>query len=71
MLPHDTSTVHSGYIVLHQNTFNECGPVMDWRPVHGVRCLSPNDSWDSLQPSRDPELDKRKKLYGLMDGKNR
>ena len=27
-----------------------CGPVMDWRPVQGVPCLSPNDSWD-------PELD--------------
>jgi len=34
-----------------------CGPVMDWRPVQGVPCLSPNDSWDRLQPLRDPKLD--------------
>ena len=27
-----------------------CGPVMDWRPVQGVPCLLPNDSWDRLQP---------------------
>ena len=30
-----------------------CGPVMDRRPVQGVR-LSPDDSWDRLQPHRDP-----------------
>jgi len=30
------------------------GPVMDWQPVQGVPCLSPNDSWDRL---RDPKLD--------------
>jgi len=27
-----------------------CGPVMDWWPVQGVPRLSPNDSWDRLQP---------------------
>ena len=27
-----------------------CGPVMDWRPVQDVHHLSPNDSWDRLQP---------------------
>ena len=27
-----------------------CGPVMDWRPVQGVPCLSPDDRWDRLQP---------------------
>ena len=30
-----------------------CGPVMDWRPVQGVPCLSPNDekiTQDYLQP---------------------
>ena len=26
-----------------------CGPVMDWRRVQGIPCLSPNDSWDSHQ----------------------
>ena len=31
-----------------------CGPVMDWRPVQGVPCLSPDDRWDRLQPPRDP-----------------
>ena len=31
-----------------------CGPVMDWRPVQGVPRLSPNDSWDRLQPPCDP-----------------
>ena len=31
-----------------------CGPVMDWRPVQGVPCLSPEDCWDRLQPPRDP-----------------
>ena len=25
------------------------GPVMYWRPVQDVPCLSPNDSWDRLQ----------------------
>ena len=34
-----------------------CGPVMDWRPVQGVPRLSPNDSWDKLQPTRDSKLD--------------
>jgi len=37
--------------------FSLCGPVMDWRPVQGVPCLSPTDSWDRFQPPRDPELD--------------
>jgi len=27
-----------------------CRPVMDWRPVQRVPRLSPNDSWDRLQP---------------------
>ena len=27
------------------------GPVMDWPPVQGVPCSSPNGSWDRLQPS--------------------
>ena len=27
-----------------------CGPVIDWRPVQGVPCLSPNGSGDRLQP---------------------
>jgi len=31
-----------------------CGPVMDWRPVQGVPCLSPDDRRDRLQPPRDP-----------------
>ena len=30
-----------------------CGPVMDWRPVQGVPHLTPDDSWDRLQPPRD------------------
>ncbi|XP_036435908.1 uncharacterized protein LOC118814416 [Colossoma macropomum] len=31
---------------------------MDWRPVQGVSCLPPNDSWDSLQrPRRISGLD--------------
>jgi len=34
-----------------------CGPVMDWRPVHGVRCLLPYDSCVRLQPPSNPELD--------------
>jgi len=34
-----------------------CGPVMDWRPVRGVPCLLPSDSWDRLQLPCDPELD--------------
>ena len=36
---------------------NKQSPVMDWRPVQGVPCLSPNDGWDRLQHRRDPELD--------------
>ena len=31
-----------------------CGPVMDRQPVQGEPRLSPNDSWDRLQPTRDP-----------------
>ena len=31
-----------------------CGPVMDRRTVQGVPRLSPNDSWDRLQPPCDP-----------------
>jgi len=31
-----------------------CGPVMDWRPVRGVPRLSPNDSWNRLQPPPRP-----------------
>ena len=34
-----------------------CGPVMNWRLVQGVPLLSPNDSWDKLQPHRNPKLD--------------
>ena len=34
-----------------------CDPMMDWRPVQGVPYLSPNDSWDGLQPPRNPKLD--------------
>lgn len=30
----------------------------------GVARLSPHGSWDGLQPPRDPELDKRKKMDG-------
>ena len=29
--------------------------VMDWRTVQGVSCLSPNGSWDRLQPPVNPE----------------
>ena len=39
---------------------------MDWRPVQGVLCLSPNDSWDTLQPSC--VLDKARIKKGWMDG---
>ena len=34
-----------------------CGPVTDWGPRQGVPCLSPNHSWDRLQPPCNPELD--------------
>ena len=42
------------------------GPVMGWRPVQGEPRLSPNDSWDRLQPRRDPELDKVGIKYGWI-----
>lgn len=29
-----------------------CGPVKDWKLVQGVPGLSPNDSWDKLQPRK-------------------
>ena len=47
-----------------------CGPVMDWRPVQGVPCLSPDDRWDRLQPPRDPTdgLRMYRKMNGWMDG---
>merc|ERR1711980_625 len=41
-------------------------PAIVWRPVQGVPCLSPNVSWDRLQPPRDPQEDKW--LRGWMDG---
>ena len=31
-----------------------CGPAMDWRPVQGLPCLSPDDCWDRLQHPHDP-----------------
>ena len=35
-----------------------CGPGMDWQPVQSVPCISPNESWDRLQPPlHNPELD--------------
>lgn len=34
--------------------------------VQGVPCLLPSDSWDRLQPSRDPELDKWQKMNGTL-----
>ena len=34
-----------------------CGPVMAWLP--GVPCLSPNDSWDRLQPPMTLNWNKR------------
>ena len=32
-------------------------PAIVWRPVQGVPCLSPDVSWDRLQPPRDPQED--------------
>ena len=43
-----------------------CGRVMDWRPVQGVSCPSPDDSWDRLQPPCDPT--DRLSGYRKMDG---
>jgi len=40
-------------IIFHVKLSKWCGPVMDWRPVQGVPCLSPDDRWDRLQPPRD------------------
>lgn len=37
---------------------------MDWWPVQGVPRLLSHDSWDRLQPPRDPELGKWKKMDG-------
>ena len=34
-----------------------CGPVMDLQTVQGVPRLSPTDSWDRLQPPRNPKLE--------------
>ncbi|KAL6464881.1 hypothetical protein MHYP_G00271980 [Metynnis hypsauchen] len=39
---------------------------MDWRPVQGVSCLSPNDSWDRLQ--HPPATLTEKWLRKWMDG---
>merc|ERR1712035_207562 len=30
-------------------------PATVWRPVQGAPCLSPDVSWDRLQPPRDPQ----------------
>lgn len=40
--------------------------LMDWRPVQGVTCLGPYDSWDNIH---DPNLDKR--LRKWTDGAQR
>ena len=42
-----------------------CGPVIDWRPVQGVPCHSPNYSWDRLQikeelPNNEEERSNRR-----------
>lgn len=37
-------------------------PATDWQPSQGVPCLMPNGSWDRLQPSREPKLDKQKRI---------
>lgn len=36
-----------------------CDPVVDWQPVQDVSSLSPDDSWDRLQPLCDPEQDEK------------
>lgn len=41
-------------------------PVRDRRPVQGVPCLSAYGSWDRLQPSHNPKLDKWKKMDGCL-----
>ena len=46
---------------------SSCGPVMDWRPVQGVPCPSPSDSWDRLQFPRDPKLDEAVIGNGWME----
>jgi len=43
------------------------GPVMDWRPVQGVPCLSPDDRWDRLQTPHDP-TDRLSGYRKWMDG---
>ena len=45
---------------------------MDWRPVLGVLCLSPNGGRDRLQPHHDPTVGLsryRKWMEGWMDNK--
>jgi len=42
-------SVHGCVSSLYQS-----GPVMEWRPIQGVLCLSFNDSWDMLQPPQQP-----------------
>ncbi|KAL6472920.1 hypothetical protein MHYP_G00191080, partial [Metynnis hypsauchen] len=41
-------------------------PAMAWRPVQGVSCLSPDDSWDRLQ--HPPATLTEKRLRKWMDG---
>jgi len=49
------SKLSFGVNVIMHCCLSLCGPVMDWRPVQGVLCLSPGDSWDRLQPLMDGE----------------
>lgn len=45
-------------------------PDTDWRPFRGSPRLSPFDSWDRLQPDRDPELNGRKLCDGWITPRN-
>ena len=50
------SKLSLGMSVSAHGCLSLCGAVMDWRPVLGVPCLLSNNSWDRLQPPRDPKL---------------
>merc|ERR1712035_255904 len=54
----DYSKLSVGVNVSANGCLSLCvSPAIVWRPVQGEPCLSPDGSWDRLQPPRDPHED--------------
>ncbi|XP_078026211.1 uncharacterized protein LOC117258684 isoform X1 [Epinephelus lanceolatus] len=64
----DNSKLSVGVNVSVNGCLSLCvSPVIVWRPVQVVPCLSPDVSWDRLQPPRDPQEDEAVRSEGAGD----